>query len=372
MVKSEKYRSTVTSQNVPELAARFLAAAAIAEADRRTAEGGWLALRAAWACDDEENLAGSALCRERALERFRRSGDRSLGCPDRKTGHAVVADVLRRIGRFGEALDEYDLGLLAHGNDQAHRVLEVGRRLTLAEDAKQHTLGEQDAPLHKHDDRKTLEETLPLLEDKSEPDVRRGVAPVLNAELFRDQEAYNEAANNLLMSAERPRPSPLVTTAGANLLSRLVNDKEQKRWAEDILEVFGVAYAFVQAESWDALDRNRAEKLMNEGLEAVRQQRLRTDDEPISLQDPDNRVTNTALGLVGEHQAFAALRSYVYEQPTHNRLEHLREIYQLAGIAMGDVKRRHMDRFQQIQLVAWRFGVALGLLDLLGEVPESP
>jgi hypothetical protein len=197
------------------------------------------------------------------------------------------------------------------------------------------------------------------------------MAARLTATLYEDEEAYNGVANDLLMSADRPKPPDLIWNAAANLLSRFVEGRDQKRWSEDLLEMFGIAYAFVHSESWDDLRRDRAVELMDQGLEGVRQQRIRTGDEPISLQNSDQRVTITTLGLAGEHADFAPLRAYVEEQPAYGRIEHLRVMYEMAGIAMAKVKPRHADRFMEHQLLAWRLGLALGLLDLIGEVPES-
>jgi CheY-like chemotaxis protein len=200
---------------------------------------------------------------------------------------------------------------------------------------------------------------------------RDPVPPVLSAELFADEEAYSETANNLLRSPDRSRPRPIVMSVASNLISPILSDTEHKRWLQSIVEMFGIAYMLVQAETWEALDGPRAIGLMNEGLDHVRQQRALTGDEPISLTDSNDRVSFTTLGLVGAQPTFAELSSYLEEQPTAGRLAHLGTIYELAGTAMVDATRRHAERFNQLQRMAWRFGIALGFLDVLGEIPQS-
>jgi hypothetical protein len=146
LVTTERYRSTAADATVTALAARFLAAALVAETDGRTAEAGWLALRAAWACDDDHDDNCAKACRERALELFEQCGVSGLGCPDEKTAHAVLANLLRRLGRFSEALREYDAGLSSAGSPMAQHVLNVGRDFAAAHNSDGHSLPSLDRP----------------------------------------------------------------------------------------------------------------------------------------------------------------------------------------------------------------------------------
>jgi hypothetical protein len=65
-------------------------------------------LRAAWACDDAGADAHARICRERAAEMLRLAISRGETRMAREVAFAVLADVVRRAGRFDEALAACD------------------------------------------------------------------------------------------------------------------------------------------------------------------------------------------------------------------------------------------------------------------------
>lgn len=119
-VAGEAYRALLADTAVPELARRFLGAAAVLEADRKLKAAGWSAVHAAWACDEEENGAAAAAARNRAVELFEaaiQAGEAVFS--DGTDARALTTDLLRRAGRFEEAraagaglLDEVEAGPL--------------------------------------------------------------------------------------------------------------------------------------------------------------------------------------------------------------------------------------------------------------------
>ena len=129
----------------PELARDFLCRAELRLVDRRYAEAGWDALRAAWVCDDEGVPQAARRCRAKAAESWKVGGSRGQRYTDGgfATEQLLLADVLRRAGEFDEArscchrglsgrpkdpirsLLEYELELISQGDDTAHSTREV-------------------------------------------------------------------------------------------------------------------------------------------------------------------------------------------------------------------------------------------------------
>lgn len=109
VVHGRDYQSTLTDPGYPPLARRFLAyahLAAVAEDHRSTA---WAMLRAAWVCDDQgaEYVDQSAACRNRvgeALYGLHAQGESFTN--DQQTDGILRLDLLRRAGRFDEAIAE--------------------------------------------------------------------------------------------------------------------------------------------------------------------------------------------------------------------------------------------------------------------------
>ena len=78
----------------------------IAEEAGLPVEAGWAAPNAAWACDDEQYVEGAERARNRAAALFEsvvRSGQKFSETPGGDA--AILADILRRCGRFAEAME---------------------------------------------------------------------------------------------------------------------------------------------------------------------------------------------------------------------------------------------------------------------------
>lgn len=137
------YRLLATEESINDVSRRYLCAAHLARATGRMAEAGWLALRAAWACDDEGDESNGVRCRNQAYEVWidaRVNGDTFAG--DADTEICIMADILRRAGRFsecvelfenhGDAQDEMLRGILVF---ESERALERDQRGFTVDDA---------------------------------------------------------------------------------------------------------------------------------------------------------------------------------------------------------------------------------------------
>ena len=200
---------------------------------------------------------------------------------------------------------------------------------------------------------------------------------VLNAAVFaRGEDAYLQTANEVLLDLDRrPVVSEVVKTISRNMLfdlhNRLGLRKALRKWTPDIVEGFATAYRLVLMETWEELEPNHATSLLNGFLAEARAERQEKGTEPISLENPDNRITIGTYGLISEIESGEALRAYLFGQPAYQRLETLRSTYQIAGMTMSRVKERHRELWSASNDLAWKVGTALGFLDLLAEIPAT-
>ncbi len=145
-LRSPRYVDVGLGASSNGLARRFTRASLVAEDADELAAAGWLALNAAWVCDDEGDESGAVMNRVRAAELLERAG--IAGAPDRENAieqSALRADIVRRAGRFREAAAiaegaladadgivasvlAFEVALARGGDDGAHRVEEALER----------------------------------------------------------------------------------------------------------------------------------------------------------------------------------------------------------------------------------------------------
>ena len=144
-VARPEYQAQLRHPDFPYLANLFLCWSRIAEAAGRYAEAGWAAVRAAWACDDEGPArAGAAVaCRERAVALFESARQRGQAfAHEPGAEEAILADLLRRSGRFAEADAVAQAGLARKPPPTIARVLHYQRHLCQRRDTEAHTVDE--------------------------------------------------------------------------------------------------------------------------------------------------------------------------------------------------------------------------------------
>lgn len=143
LIRTKRYQALLNDEAVPETARPFLCVALLQERGGRLADAGWSAVQAAWACDDSAASSGAGQCRMRAIDLFRRAiASGRIITDGRASDHAVITDLLRRSGRFDEALTECGLGLATSSQRVVSLVLQFERLLIENRDTGTHTIQE--------------------------------------------------------------------------------------------------------------------------------------------------------------------------------------------------------------------------------------
>jgi hypothetical protein len=197
----------------------------------------------------------------------------------------------------------------------------------------------------------------------------------LNAALYEDEEAYWQAITRLIEDPTRRRPTPqAVRDVGSVVIEDIFEvagwTKLLKRYGADIAETASIGYMLIANEDWQELDRDRAVKLMDESLRAAQTTRAALGTPQISLDNVDNRLTVMTMGLASGAPEGAPLRDYVVSQPPYQRVDDHGSLLMKMGEAMAGPKRRHVEAFRQGQTYAWKTGLGLGVLDVMGQVPH--
>lgn len=160
-VRSEAYQGQLRSGDFPKLANSFLCWSLVRERAGDFAGAGWACVHAAWVCDDAAefnmlygNVSGQQVgtrdevtaarsCRRKAallLARAREKGQRfgaQVGAEE-----ALMADLLRRTGRFESAIRMADCGLAEKPKEMLVYILDFQKKLAGDSDAGCHTIAE--------------------------------------------------------------------------------------------------------------------------------------------------------------------------------------------------------------------------------------
>jgi hypothetical protein len=105
-VRSARYREVLDDKSRSELARRFLCQALIDQQARQWADAAWASIHAAWAFDDVDDLASADQARRQAVALMDEAARHDQLGVDEATSHAALrVDLLRRTGRFDEALE---------------------------------------------------------------------------------------------------------------------------------------------------------------------------------------------------------------------------------------------------------------------------
>jgi hypothetical protein len=145
LVRSHEYRYQLRVEMLPALANSYLCRALIEVAEGRLRRAGWLALKAAWVCDDLGDRPGARYCRSRTVdlwEAAEEAGEPIVedGTPARQL---LLADVLRRARRFDEAKAHCDRGRSAGPKEPLRTLLAFEDELASREDSDAHAVVER-------------------------------------------------------------------------------------------------------------------------------------------------------------------------------------------------------------------------------------
>jgi hypothetical protein len=142
-VTSDVYRAQIEDKAFPELARSYLCASLLL-ADSNAGSAGWAALQAAWVCDDEADLGPARTCRLRASELFRSARSSSIPFAQEPAVESLVlADVLRRSGRFEDALAECETGIALEASGALASALQLERFLVEDRNTEVHRVDEK-------------------------------------------------------------------------------------------------------------------------------------------------------------------------------------------------------------------------------------
>ncbi len=110
------------------------------------AKAGWTALVAAWACDDlgASDEQAARRCRLRAVELWSQAEEVGQTIVEQGFGatQLLLADVLRRAGRFEEARSRCHRGLSGRPEEPFRSLLEFEMELVSNEDTAAHSVSE--------------------------------------------------------------------------------------------------------------------------------------------------------------------------------------------------------------------------------------
>jgi hypothetical protein len=138
------YRTALEFREWPPKAGEFMCASLIAEANEDEALSAWLALKAAWVCDDSKQFQHSAVgCRRRAAHLFARARESGQDVVQQLGGtEALLSDIYRRCCEFDRAAEWVEEGLKAMPDALVARVLAFQQQLISDRDSAVHRLDE--------------------------------------------------------------------------------------------------------------------------------------------------------------------------------------------------------------------------------------
>jgi len=144
IVRSEAYQSQLADSKSPELANRFLCWAMISENEEHLDEVALHLLHATWACDDSGDDSAARVCRLKTVASIEKAN--AAGTPlfaeEPGAADAVLVDLLRRAGRFEEALSKSEEASGRGYGDFVESVLRYQKELITKEDTVAHRMDE--------------------------------------------------------------------------------------------------------------------------------------------------------------------------------------------------------------------------------------
>jgi hypothetical protein len=120
-VDSIVYRDVLDNARMPALACEYFCAALVAEAAELRDAASSHFLSAAWVCDDAGAAEQARICRDRAAEMLAAAIEWGDVPSENAVVHGVRADMLRRAGRYTDALDALEAARLTADDDESGR-----------------------------------------------------------------------------------------------------------------------------------------------------------------------------------------------------------------------------------------------------------
>jgi hypothetical protein len=119
LIGTDEYQRVLHDSRFPAKACEFLCHARILTRVGQSADAGWTCLHAAWLCDDAGAGQAATLSRALALDHWRQAKLENEDFAEPGFEPALVVDLLRRMGRFEDALINCSQALDASDEDAA-------------------------------------------------------------------------------------------------------------------------------------------------------------------------------------------------------------------------------------------------------------
>jgi hypothetical protein len=152
------------------------------------------------------------------------------------------------------------------------------------------------------------------------------------------------------------------------LIAPIVDDKLVRNHRQWLNDSFEWAFVLCESETWDDLDQEKVEQLINEGLQRVIREKD-TRDPSVLISDPEYRIRNVSYGIASSLPYFSGLSGYLETLGAFQRICSLGHFMVSNLAAGGAMKRRDAEKLNSPLFVSFLLGVSLGLLDQLGELP---
>jgi hypothetical protein len=184
-----------------------------------------------------------------------------------------------------------------------------------------------------------------------------------------DPEQYQLRATQLLGATAQAVPD-VARGIYWQMIAPLVDEKLRREQANWLGDMFECGFVLCQSETWDDVDESRLARLIDEGLQRVIHEKD-TRDPSVLIADPEYRIRNVSYGLAAGLPYFGGLSDYLESVGAYQRVTGFGGFMISNLAASGTMKRRVAEKLQSPLTMSFMFGVSLGLLDQLGELPED-
>ena len=182
----------------------------------------------------------------------------------------------------------------------------------------------------------------------------------LNASIS-PEERYVEEADRLI-TEEGVEGRPFIPDLAWDLMALILKSLNFPEDTDDPLPLQLATRAFLLffAETWDDVDPQRVDELIDQAYTDMNQQRAQAGKAPVSADDPKGRFISTGLWWVADASgAIVPLRTYIESQPAYQRLDRVRTPYFGDGRDSNTVWNTGI-----ASAVAWLFVAKEGLAEL--------
>ena len=143
IVDSQKYKSIINDDLIPENASSYLALSYEYEHNNQLSGSIWSAIHASWICDDDQNFEASIKCRKHAISLIGKANSQAeLLSSQTGATEAISIDLMRRVGMFQEAQKLVSQTKEKELDELIFKVIDYEEKLIEMNDIESHTISE--------------------------------------------------------------------------------------------------------------------------------------------------------------------------------------------------------------------------------------